>query len=304
MAKVTWIGSAATVAQVDSLTPASTIEVGDLFIATINGKSLTYAATNTTIASVCTGFTTAWNASTIPEFAEITAADMTTYIKLTADTAGTPFTVTASTTEANGDPSDAQTFVRANVTPNGSPYDAANTANWSGAALPVNSDEVYFDGAVSKVSCKWNLTTAISGVTLTSLNIINAYSGEIGLKAYNSGNYVEYRGNELTCGITTLNINSTALKLCRINVGSVACAATVINTSTSSETGLNSVQWRGSDSGNTLTVVGSTASVGVAQVGSHTATLATLTQYDGAVTCGLGAAITSLKAIGGTFRRQ
>jgi len=63
------------IAQVDSLTPASTIEVGDLFTATINGKTLSYAATNTTIASVTAGFTTAWNASTIPEFAEITAAD-------------------------------------------------------------------------------------------------------------------------------------------------------------------------------------------------------------------------------------
>ncbi len=100
MASVKFRGDAPPVAQITHITPAGTIESGDLFKATIGTKTLSYASTATTIASVCSGFTTAWNAlasTDYPEFAEITAADNSTSIRLTCDTPGKSFTVNVTT---------------------------------------------------------------------------------------------------------------------------------------------------------------------------------------------------------------
>src|SRR6185295_12509087 len=111
MASTTWRGDAPAVAQVDTLTVGGTIEATDIFKMTINGKTLSVTAGSTVAATVATTIATAWNASTIPEFAEITAAATSGgALTLTADTPGKPFVCTVSTTEANGDPADAQTF--------------------------------------------------------------------------------------------------------------------------------------------------------------------------------------------------
>ena len=85
---ISWLARALARAQVDTLTPGGTIEVGDIFIVTINGKSISYSATGTTVASVCTGLHALLAASTIPEFVEITWTDSTTHITATSATAG------------------------------------------------------------------------------------------------------------------------------------------------------------------------------------------------------------------------
>ncbi len=93
-------GDAVALAQVWTATPAD-VEVGDVFKLTINGKiGVTYTAAAATVADVTAGLTAAWNASVVAEFAEITAADAGTHVTLTADTKGTPFWLTASTTNS------------------------------------------------------------------------------------------------------------------------------------------------------------------------------------------------------------
>ena len=112
MANQVFRGDAPAVAQVDTLTPAN-VEIGDVFTATINGKSITFTATVATVANVTAGIVAAWNVSTIQEFTEITATDSTTHITLMGDTAGVPFTVTSSST---GDGAPADTFTQATST--------------------------------------------------------------------------------------------------------------------------------------------------------------------------------------------
>lgn len=100
MATLVWVGNAAARQQVSTLTPAN-VEIGDVFTATINGKSISFTATAATVANVTAGLTAAWNASTIAEFAEITASDSTTHVTLTSDSdEGEPFTVTTSVSNA------------------------------------------------------------------------------------------------------------------------------------------------------------------------------------------------------------
>lgn len=96
-------GDAASVAQVWTLTPAS-VEIGDTFRVTINGKiGVEYVATVATVANVTAGLTAAWNASVVAEFTEITATDSTSAVTLTANTAGTPFWLTTSVVNGSGE---------------------------------------------------------------------------------------------------------------------------------------------------------------------------------------------------------
>ncbi|NQU76043.1 MAG: hypothetical protein HQ546_07015 [Planctomycetes bacterium] len=198
MATLLWRGDALAVAQIDTLTPAN-VGIGDTFTATINGKSITVTATAATVANVTGLMTTAWNATEIPEFAEVTASDSTTHVTLTADTAGKPFTVTA--TEADGDASDDQTFSQATTTANAGPnvLAAANFRDISddSMGLPTSGDFVHFKD--SSVSMLYALE-AISGVDLGGLHIWASYTGSIGLPRLNEDqdggaelDYDEYR---------------------------------------------------------------------------------------------------------------
>jgi ribosomal protein S8E len=49
------------VAQISTVTPGGTIEVGDIFTATINSTDINYVATGTTVANVTAGLTAAIN---------------------------------------------------------------------------------------------------------------------------------------------------------------------------------------------------------------------------------------------------
>jgi uncharacterized cupin superfamily protein len=97
-----WNGGAATKAQVSTFTIPSDIVAGNVIMASIGFKKEPYTVpvggTNITAAA---GFVAVWNASTNPEFGEITASvgvdsdgDVDGSVVLTADTAGVPFVVT------------------------------------------------------------------------------------------------------------------------------------------------------------------------------------------------------------------
>jgi len=99
--KTVFRGDAVPVAQVTHVIPAN-VQVGDIFTLSINGKSISYTAEVGTPADVVSNLVSIWLASTVPEFKEITAAqgtasDGTSFVILTANTAGIPFEVIAST---------------------------------------------------------------------------------------------------------------------------------------------------------------------------------------------------------------
>lgn len=101
-------GDAPAQAKVYHLTPAN-VEIGDIFTVTINGKSVSYTAAAATATDVINGLVAAINASTIPEFGEITAAavdsdsdGVSDYLTVTASTAGVEVVLTTSTTNSSG----------------------------------------------------------------------------------------------------------------------------------------------------------------------------------------------------------
>ena len=110
MADTAWRGDAKAVAEIRTITPANPT-VGDVFTITMNSKTIvayTVVAADlvagvgseaSAVDSVCTAIAAAWNASVVPEAAEVTASNASDgKVTLTGDVAGVPFAVTSTST--------------------------------------------------------------------------------------------------------------------------------------------------------------------------------------------------------------
>lgn len=289
----TFIGNAAAIKQVDTLTIGGTLEIGDRFEVTINGKLFRHTATTTVAATEATNLAAAWNAlpsTDYPEFAEIVAAATSGgALTLTAKAAGKPFTATVATFESDGGAADAQTFGTSTTTACSGPNFWSLAANWSNGAVPITGDSVFLDGAVCNARIKYGLDQ--NAVTLAALTAKNGWKGEIGLPERNAdnsaGEYDEYRQTELKIGITDVAVGCASGRI-RIDGQAVESHLTVTATGSARDTALAAFQWRGTHADNTLDVQG--GSVGVALVAAHTAELATFTQSGG--TCRVGTSVT------------
>ena len=147
MATKTLSGDAPTVAQVNTVTPA-TVETGDIFAITLGNHAgeaytLTHTASAATVKDVVDAITVlavaAASAGTAP-WDEVTVTDDDTANTITADTAGVPFWVTTSTTDGGGN--DTQTLTDASVTAVSGPSIYGIAENWDGNVLPVSTDDV------------------------------------------------------------------------------------------------------------------------------------------------------------------
>lgn len=101
-------------AQVITITP-SDIEVGDIFKIKCGSTIVSFTATSTGANNVCDGLVGNWNGSALAS--TITAAFFTTYLTLTANTPGAPFSVRTST--VNGGAENNQKLIATVTTPNG-----------------------------------------------------------------------------------------------------------------------------------------------------------------------------------------
>ena len=108
--------SAGASAQVDTITVAGTVEVGDLFSVSVNGVNYSFTAASTSVNDIATGLAAAVNADGgMP----VTASGATGgAFTLTADVLGTALHTSVTSTEADLSIADAQTIVTAATTPN------------------------------------------------------------------------------------------------------------------------------------------------------------------------------------------
>jgi len=308
MSNVIWKGGAAAVAQVTTCTVGGTIETDDIFKITIGTKTLSVTAGSTVAATVATTIAAAFNAlsaTEYPEFAEITAlATAGGALTLTADTAGVPFTVTLATTEAGGGAADAQTWGQTATTASAGPNDWSTAGNWSGGAVPVNSDDVYLED--SAIGIYYGLDQ--SAVTLTSLTIRSTFIGTIGLPRTNANGYVEYRDTYLKIGATTINAgqgDGSGSGRIKINCGTVQTTLNLDGTGAPYETGVPSLLFLGTHASNAINVTG--GEIGIAFYGGEVSTVSTLkvTSAGGStptVVCGLGVTLGTLLNYGGNVR--
>jgi hypothetical protein len=286
-----WLGNASAVAQVNTVTPTAANTV--TYTITINGKNVLYVSdASATVAEITAGQTAAFNASTAAEFSAITAVDSTTHVTLTADVAGVPFVNTSSSTGG--------TNVTATTVASAGPNDWTTAGNWTGAAVPVSTDDVWFEN--STVDCTYGLGQ--SAVLLTSLNVAQSYTGNIGLPERNVGGFAEYLYTDgyLAISATTTNIgrgDGAGSGRIKINFGSTATALNVFNTGSTAETGLESLLCKGSGA-NVITVYNGSVGFGVlAQLATETVSITTLRVFGGAVRTGHACTVTTLDQTGG-----
>jgi len=302
MATVVFRGDAKEVAQVSTATPAN-VEVNDVFTLTINGKTVSFTATANTVANVTAGLNTAWNASTEPEFSEITAVDSTTCVTLTADTAGYPFTVTGSATE--GGVANTQTLVVANTVVASGPSCVSVASNWSGGSLPANGDTVVFE--YGDVDALYGLD-ALAGIVVDKIVHSNSFTGDVGLPRENANGYIEYRERYFKVGFNTADLGlgeGDGTGRFMLNAAnSDAPVINIYNSGASEETGIPAVLV--TDTGANSVVNINRGDVGIAFFAGEVASVSDLNvgyidnvTGDSTVRCGSGCTLTTIDKSGG-----
>lgn len=268
---------------------------------TINGRTVSVLGVTDAPATIA-ALIVALNASTIPEFAEITWAEgsTTTHVKGTADTAGRPFIATSYTNGGTGtmDPTTTNTLTA--VTANSGANAVNLAANYTGGAAPANSDNVYFQDRTD-VAGKYGLDQFAAN-TFTTLNVLRNFEADLGLPRVNSDSteYTEYRQTYFQSAAATIHVGSgIGAGSGRIKLDSGATNSVVVHvyaTGNPAETDIPAMLWKGTGSGVVFNAWG--GSIGLAVFGGETATIGTLTVDDASVWHRSGV-VTTLNLIGG-----
>lgn len=278
------------VAQVKTFT-IDTVNASDTWTFTLTDDvggthTVTYVEDGTpTVAEVVAGLVAAWNLSTNPFIAAITATDSSnTAVVLTADKAGVPFTVTLA---SSGSGTDTETATTANV----GNSDYAQASNWELEAVPVATDDVQFHPG--SVNVLYGLDQ--SSVALGDFRVLKTCRSNFG--AIRSGlpmylqidpNLFRYEGNGSEC---------------LFDLGSAAIAPYIESHGSPVSSEVPVIYLKGSAL-TTLTVV--KGRVGLAYFDGDTATIATVTVgslanllADAHVTLGSGLSLTTLDQTAG-----
>lgn len=246
MAVKYWLGRAQAVAQVTRLLVTEPIVAAETWSVTINAKTITFTATTTTVADVVNGLVALLNASTIPEFAELTwSNEGDEYVVGTADVSGVPHTITPSTNSAAGD------FTTDTGTDATGPNFWDNTDNWSGGTLPVGSDSIVLADSNQGIFYGW----PGSSLTFVDWNVQSTFTGGgVGLPELNALGYREYRPTFPT-NITITTGTMAAGSCTRMNIKALASSAALTLVS-----GTFNIQ--GSQSDSVIDVNGGTLNLG------------------------------------------
>lgn len=162
------------------------------------GVTVSFTATAATVANVTAGLVSAISDSNLLEFSELTAADNTTTLTLTAKEAGKPFTQTSSAAQGAG--SGGMSLSTSTTTASSGPNDYSLGGNWSLNAIPSSTDDIVLDDSI--VSILYNLPSAV--VTVNSLTRTGSYTGSIGLAVYDPVGYYQYRERYWKINPTTM----------------------------------------------------------------------------------------------------
>lgn len=261
------------------------------FVTTMNGKSVTVTADGVlTAAQIASAIQALLDASTIPEFAEVTWTVDSSTITGTAKTAGKPFTVSESGTG---------TYTLTTTTANVGPECVDLAGNWSLAATPVATDDVLIDAGPDLLYGFENVASAVYG----SVRVLASFGGQLGLPYRDeSGDYVQYRGRAMLVGtavpVTIGEGEGDGPSLVNLTIATAA-NVTVLKTGSRAVSDTPVVNIAGCGSGTVNVVSGD---VGIAaDDDALSATVTTMYVSEGStVVIGRGATVTTLHQRGGT----
>lgn len=223
MALKKWIGGAAAVAQVTTIT-FGTIGSGNTYSVICNGKTISFLSTTATAADIYAGLAAAILAAgtSFTEFKDFIPTSSGSGLVLTGSVAGYPFTVTASASTGTN-----------TVTPTtaaSGPNDASTAANWEGGTGPSGGDDLELDLSTYAI-----LHGLLPGVNYASITITAV--GQLGLPVVNSRGYREYRTRHLTMNggggsitVTVRKSASNAATLMNLSLASLVMTGKVYST--------------------------------------------------------------------------
>lgn len=296
MALVRWLGGAAAVAQVTTIT-LTAYDVTTTYKITINNKVVSVIGQGGTTATTAAALLTVLQASTYPEFLEVTWSVNSNVITGTAASAGVPFTVTSSVSGGAGTIGAATT-----TTASAGPHDWSTAANWSTNTVPVSTDDVMID---LPDQILYGLAQSAVNLNTLTINPGFAAAGSAQLGNYNintsgASSYPEYRSVYLQISVTNAVTINTDCQLMRINFGSaVVSNVTVLGTGVGIETNYEALLLLTTNSGSIWNII--SGSVGIA-VGNQPTALNTLRLDGGAtVRIGNGVTLSTVNIAGGTL---
>lgn len=290
MASMSWLGRAKARVQISTM-QVTAYHASTTYSLIRNGKSVTTIAQGT-VNATASALATAWNASTDPEFAEITASANTDTITFTGDTAGLPFTITNSVSGGTGTIG-AFTTTQAATGPN----HADDVNNWSGGALPADTDSVYI-GEVGQSILYGLDNSSIQPALIRFSPDFGSRGSTVGLPRINSSGYTEDKERYWKIGPASLQISGTSNRI-NINCGTDQVAAEVFGSGQGLEQDVPAIHILGTHASNTLEVTA--GSVAVAFYGGDAATFTTAKNANGELTIGAGATIGTLTTTGRTI---
>lgn len=287
MADVFWKGLQRKRAMVRTLT-VTTAATGGTITVTVGGtKSVEVTPTTTNTTTTATEIAAACEASTEPEFEEITWASSTNTVTATGPDDGAPITVTKTDGGTN---STSITTTTAAL----SPHDVSDGANYAGGAAPANLDRLVLQD--SNVSLLYNLA-ALTAVTFTVLRK-SSFTGGVGLPDTNPAGYPEYRDTHLKPAGTAIEVEGSPFDQAgQFRFESTAGSAVTLTVRGGSPGAVGSevVEVHGLPAASVLRVAG--GSVAVAPKVGQVATLGTLTASNASLRVGSGVTLSGGPAL-------
>jgi hypothetical protein len=315
MSTIRYLGHAAGVKQVDTITIANTWAQGDTITLTIDnidvvvtiGTLVTTAQVATTLKQAFNGETLTDTAAsytpnsgiqTIGQFTEMVATVSSSVVSLTANTAGKPFTLSVTETTA-GD----GTATEATATAATGKYHLNNVDNLSGNTAVADNDVLVFD--FGSIGPQHGLTAACQPLTVI---IKQAFTGLIGLPEQNIDNpsyhYADYRtprsmlfdDNTATSSYHIGEGEGQGSSRIRIDGGAGAWKAYIHNSGSRELTGVPCILLAGTNASNELNNYN--GDVGIAYYAGQSCTLTSLRNGNGPSSsaktyCGTGATLSS-----------
>lgn len=315
MATVRYLGHAAGVKQVDTITIADTWAQGDTITLTINsidvvitvGTLVTTAQVATTLKQAFNGetltdtdafYTPNSGVQTIGQFTEMTATVSGSVVSLTANVAGKPFTLSVTETTAGDGTATEATSPAAT-----GKYHLDNVDNLSGNSALADDDILHFD--LGSVGPQHGLTAACQPLTVY---VWQSFTGLIGLAEQNIDNpiypYADYRTKSLTFDDNTATStyhlgfgpDGQGSSRIRIDAGAGAFKAFAYASGSREVAGVPAILLAGTNASNELNNYN--GDVGIAFYAGQSCTLAALRSGSGSSSsaktyCGTGATLSS-----------
>lgn len=290
MASPRWLGTAQKTTDVQSV-QITAYHALTTYKLTVNEKDITAIGSGSANA-IAAALVAAWNASTEPEFEEITASQLTDTVILTCDTPGVPFVVSRSVSGGTGTMGSITT-----VTACTGPNFWDNAENWAGN-VPTSADTPVIDGGASIL---YNIDPSIDLAGLT-IGPNFPETSEIGLPDLNPAGYAEYRTTRLQLdGATNTTIQSRSRRI-RLDFGGTASTINVFSTGTAQNDGEAPLDIIAGHASTVIRV--NEGTVWVAGTVGDTATVGEIEVAGGTVRIGSGTTLTTLKQSGGTVDLQ